>query len=141
MIRRALVLLAAAVALLALPTVAPAASRTGPVTVLSGIVRPGDHAASGRATIVRYPSGRRFLRLGPFSLSPGPVTRVWLVPAGARTDRAAASDYRSLGPLKSARGVQQYEIGRTVNLARYRSVVFWCVPFRVILARADLRAP
>lgn len=47
-------------------------------------------------------------------------------------------EFRDLGPLKGSRGDQQYEIPRGVDLDRYRTVVFWCVPFSQALARARL---
>jgi hypothetical protein len=47
-------------------------------------------------------------------------------------------DFEDLGALKGNRGNQQYAIAATVDLRRYRSVIFWCVPFTSTLARANL---
>ena len=109
------------------------------VELLNGRVEPVSHSASGRAAVVSSGSGRRTLTLRSFRISPGPRVRVWLVPRGARGDGQIPRDRRDLGALKGSRGNQQYTIPASVDLRRYTSVVFWCVPFTQTLARADLR--
>jgi len=56
-----------------------------------------------------------------------------------RRDGDVRKDFKDLGRLKGNRGNQQYKIPGSVDLRRYRSVVFWCVPFTAILARSDLQ--
>lgn len=117
---------------LAAPPTAPAA------TLAAGPFRSLDHATSGHATVVRLASGARRLNFSSFRLAPGPNVRVWLVagsPAG--TDRYTSRV--DLGRIKSFSGNQSYTIPATLNLARYRTVMLWCVTFRVGLGRADLR--
>lgn len=109
------------------------------VEVLRGTVRPASHDARGIATVVVREDGTRTLNLRRFRIDPGPVVRVWLVPRGARSDGRIDDDYRDLGRLKGSKGNQSYRIPRSVDLRRYSSVVFWCVPFTANLARADLR--
>ncbi|WP_354698080.1 hypothetical protein DSM112329_03744 [Paraconexibacter sp. AEG42_29] len=137
MLRRTLVLTlmlcAAALAVLS----SPAAARN--VELLRGTVRPLSHSASGTAAVVSTGSGRRVLTLRSFRLDPGPRVRVWLVPRSAQGDGQLPKDRVDLGKLKGTRGNQQYTIPKSVDLRKYSSVVFWCVPFTSGLARADLR--
>jgi hypothetical protein len=107
------------------------------VELLHGSVRAVGHDASGRAAVV-LTGGRRVLTLRNFRIDPGPRVRVWLVPRSAKGDGQIPKDYKDLGRLKGNRGNQQYAIPRGVDLRRYRSVIFWCVPFTQTLARADL---
>lgn len=124
---------------LALLAIAPSAAVAANVELLNGRVRPVDHSAAGRAAVVQIDGRRRVLTLRDFRLAPGPLVRVYLVPRGVRRDGEVRRDFRDLGRLKGSRGNQQYTIPGSVDLRRYRSVVFWCVPFTAILARSDLR--
>lgn len=107
------------------------------VELLHGSVRAVGHDASGRAAVV-LTNGRRVLTLRNFRIDPGPRVRVWLVPRSANGDREVPKDYKDLGSLKGNKGNQQYAIPGSVDLRRYRSVIFWCVPFTQTLARANL---
>ncbi len=131
-------LLALPLAFGALATFAPPAMAAN-VELLNGRVEPVGHSASGRAAVVSSSGGRRTLTLRSFRISPGPRVRVWLVPKRARGDGQIPRDRRDLGALKGSRGNQQYTIPASVDLRKYQSVVFWCVPFTQTLARADLR--
>lgn len=119
-------------------TAAPSASAAN-VELLRGTVRPLSHSASGTAAVVSTGNGRRVLTLRSFRLSPGPKVKVWLVPRSAKGDSQLPKDRIDLGSLKGTRGNQQYKIPSSVDLRRYTSVIFWCVPFTSGLARADLR--
>jgi hypothetical protein len=101
-------------------------------------VRAVGHKAAGRAAVVRQQGGPRFLTLTRFSISPGPRVKVYLVAGRVRGD-GDVDDVVDLGTLKGSRGDQQYRIPAGTNVRKYRTVVFWCVPFTQILARADLR--
>jgi hypothetical protein len=107
------------------------------VELLHGTVRSGSHSASGRAAVV-LTNGRRVLTLRNFRIVPGPKVRVYLVPRSVRGDGDVPRDFKDLGVLKGNRGNQQYAIAASVDLRRYRSVIFWCVPFTSTLARANL---
>ncbi len=113
---------------------APAATN---VELLHGTVRSGAHSARGEAAVV-LTSGKRVLTLRNFRIAPGPKVRVYLVPRSVKRDGDVRRDYKDLGALKGSRGNQQYTIARSVDLRRYRSVIFWCVPFTSTLARANL---
>lgn len=107
------------------------------VELLHGNVRAVGHDASGRAAVV-LTGGKRVLTLRRFSIDPGPRVRVWLVPRAAKGDGQVPKDYKDLGTLKGNKGNQQYTIPRSVDLRRYTSVIFWCVPFTQTLARVNL---
>lgn len=128
-----LLLITAALALLG-ASAAPAATN---VELLHGTVRSEAHSASGRAAVVLTGS-RRVLTLRRFRIAPGPRVRVYLVPRSVKGDGDVRKDFKDLGALKGSKGNQQYEIPKRVDLRRYRSVVFWCVPFTSILGRANL---
>lgn len=101
----------------------------------SGPVRPEGHSASGTARVVRLAAGGRRLTLSDgFEIDPGPQVRVYLA-----TDASGAT-FADVGALKGSRGSQQYAIPAGLDLARYDTVVFWCVPFSQSLASAALRA-
>ena len=87
--------------------------------------------------MVELPSGERKLTLRDFDIDPGPQVVVRLVAGEVRGD-GDVRDFRDLGTLKGSRGDQQYDVPRGVDLGRYRTVVFWCVPFSQALARATL---
>jgi len=129
---------ATALALLAL-AIAPAADgwAAANVELLHGDVRAVGHSADGRAAVV-LTGGKRVLTLRRFRIDPGPRVRVWLVPRSAKGDGQVPRDYKDLGKLKGNKGNQQYAIPAGVDLRRYRSVIFWCVPFTQTLARANL---
>src|ERR1044072_1505637 len=113
---------------------APAATH---VELLHGTVRSAAHSASGRAAVV-LTSGKRVLTLRRFRIAPGPKVRVYLVPRSVKGDGDVRRDFKDLGALKGSKGNQQYAIPGSVALRRYRSVIFWCVPFTTTLARANL---
>jgi len=123
---------------IALLTVPAAEGRAANVELLHGTVKAVGHDARGTAAVVRTGDGRRVLTLRNFAIDPGPQVRVWLVPRAAKGDGAIDNDRKDLGKLKGNRGNQQYRIPAGVDLRRYSSVIFWCVPFTQTLARANL---
>ena len=129
-------LLLTALALVAVPA-APGLAAKRNVELLHGSVRAVGHAAQGRAAVV-LTGRKRVLTLRGFRIAPGPQVRIYLVPRGVKRDGDVRRDFRDLGRLKGSRGNQQYTIPASVDLRRYRSVIFWCVPFTQTLARADL---
>ena len=116
------------------PQTDPAPARRNVVERI-GAVRPASHSADGTARVVKLAAGGRRLTLSDgFEIDPGPKVRVYLA-----TDESGTT-YKDLGELKGSRGNQQYEIPANVSLTRYDTVVFWCVPFSVTLAAAQLEA-
>lgn len=78
--------------------------------------------------------GRRLTLSEGFEIDPGPQVRVYLATDGA------AKTFKDIGALKGSKGNQQYAIPASIDLARYDTVVFWCVPFTQSLASAALTA-
>jgi len=113
----------------------PAPARRANIVELSGAVRPQSHSASGTARVVKLAAGGRRLTLSDgFEIDPGPQVRVYLA-----TDASGAT-FEDIGALKGSKGSQQYAIPAGLDLARYDTVVFWCVPFSQSLASAALQA-
>ncbi len=133
---RPVVLLILAAMAAFLTAAAPAMARN--IEQYNAEVRAVGHSASGRAAVVRQEGGPRFLTLTRFSINPGPRVKVYLVAGPVRGD-GDVKDFVDLGTLKGSRGNQQYRIPAGTNVRKYRTVVFWCVPFTQILARANLR--
>jgi len=115
------------------PQPEPAEMKDQNVVELSGPVKPQSHSASGTARVVRLAAGGRRLTLSDgFEIDPGPQVRVYLA-----TD-AGGETFEDIGALKGSKGTQQYAIDAGVDLARYDTIVFWCVPFSQSLASAAL---
>ncbi len=110
------------------------------VELLKGSVRNGDsrHPASGRAAVIKTTKGRRLLTVRNLKLRPAGAVRVYLVPRKVRGSRIG-KDFKNLGKLKGNRGNQKYTIPRSVDLRKYNTVIFWCVPFTQTLGRVNLR--
>jgi hypothetical protein len=115
-----------------------AAHSPAPLRTLSvAPFRSHEHAAEGRARVIRLADGRRYVRFERFRTSNGPVLRVYLSaappegPGGAFDER-----FVDLGALKGNLGDQNYAIPRGARLTAYRSVVVWCKRFGVPFAAA-----
>ncbi len=115
-----------------------AAERSRNVLLRRGRFEPVAHAVTGTATTIRRARGGRVLTLTGFEVDNGPDLRVYLV-AGPARDESEVDDFKDLGALKGNKGDQQYELGREIDLNRYRTVVIWCRAFSVNFARAPLR--
>lgn len=92
------------------------------------------HDTTGKATLIRLAEGGRVLTLTDFETDPGPDLRVYLV-TGDVDDLGGVVD---LGGLKGNRGDQQYDVKRSVDAERYRTVVIWCRAFSVAFGSARL---
>ena len=107
-------------------------------TALAGSFVDRSHPTRGTATVLTAGS-ERVLRLEDFATDNGPDLNVYLssappdAPAGAFDD-----DYVDLGDLKGNVGAQNYVVPAAVDLARYRTVVVWCVRFSVAFGVAPL---
>lgn len=96
------------------------------------------HKGSGLARVVRDGSGRA-LRLEDFRVTNGPDLYVYLAAhAQPRSREDVDQGFVNLGRLKGNIGAQTYEIPADVDLARYRSVVIYCLRFHVIFSTATL---
>ena len=116
----------------------------------TGSFYPVVHAGSGTVKIVQKVAGKRVLRLENFTTDNGPVIYVWLSTATEPKSSAAVSinvgDYEQIGDVIPAGTVfpiatQEFEIPEAINLSSFKSVVIWCVKFKVNFASAVLQAP
>jgi len=116
---------------------APAPAQAGAprnVALGRGVFESAAHETSGKATLIRLAEGRRVLTLTRFETDPGPDLRVYLVTG----DVDDLGDVVDLGALKGNRGDQQYDVSRSVDTKRYRTVVIWCRAFSVAFGSARL---
>jgi hypothetical protein len=104
------------------------------VALGSGGFESAAHETSGQATLIRLAEGGRVLTLTDFETDPGPDLRVYLVTG----DVDDLGDVVDLGALKGNRGDQQYDVRRSVDAERYRTVVIWCRAFSVAFGSAGL---
>lgn len=110
-----------------LPTSSP------PMIRAAGALSSLEHETSGRALLVEFTDGSRYLRLEDLDTSNGPDLRVWL------TDRSLSDEWRiwddgeyvDLGALEGNIGDSNYEIPDGVDLDKYRTAVIWCRRFTV----------
>lgn len=116
----------------------------------TGSFYPVVHAGSGTVKIVQKPGGKRVVRLENFTTDNGPVVYVWLSTAVQPKTSAAVStnvgDYEQIGdviPAGTSYPIvsQDFEIPDAVNLSSFKSVVIWCVKFKVNFASAALQTP
>lgn len=95
------------------------------------------HGAEGSATIYELPDGDRVLRFEDFRSKNGPDLHVYLsTEAPTSTFAGLGADEIHLGALKGNVGNQNYDVPAEVDLSQYRSVVIYCVPFRVVFSTA-----
>ncbi|PWT92700.1 MAG: hypothetical protein C5B54_03105 [Acidobacteria bacterium] len=111
-----------------------------PSVLSSGNFHDGAHKTSGMATIYKLNDGKRVLRLSNFETSNGPDVRVLLVASddSKDSDTVKNAGYIELGTLKGTQGDQNYEIGSSLDLAKYHSVTIWCNRFKVNFGTAPL---
>ena len=95
------------------------------------------HGAEGSATIYQLPDGARVLRFEDFRSKNGPDLHVYLsTEAPTSTFAGLGAGEIHLGALKGNVGDQNYEVPADIDLSQYRSVVIYCVPFRVVFSTA-----
>lgn len=98
------------------------------------------HEGMGLATIYQLADGSRVLRFENFEVLNGPQLHVYLAPDAVIPDTVGVEieGAYDLGPLKGNIGDQNYFIPDELSLDEFKSVVIWCVPFRVPFNAATL---
>jgi hypothetical protein len=143
-------LLGIALLFTACTTSAPITPPVAETILQTGSFYPVVHAGSGTVKIVQKSNGKRILRLENFTTDNGPVIYVWLSTAIEPKSSAAVSinvgDYEQIGdPIPAGTSYpivsQDFDIPDAVNLSSFKSVVIWCVKFKVNFASAVLQAP
>jgi Electron transfer DM13 len=116
----------------------------------TGSFYPVVHAGSGTVKIIQKIDGKRVLRLENFTTDNGPVIYVWLSTAVEPKSSAAVGvnvgDYEQIGdPIPTGTiypiASQDFDIPDTLNLSSFKSIVIWCVKFKVNFASAALQVP
>jgi Electron transfer DM13 len=99
------------------------------------------HPTAGTATVYQLGDGTRILRLTSFSTSNGPDVHVYMVAADDAKDAASVekAGFVDLGVIKGNIGDQNYTLGSSLDLAKYRTVSIWCKRFSVNFGAAPLR--
>ncbi len=113
-----------------------------PMMVQAEIVAEGtfagasDHAASGRALLIRDGDGALIVRLEGFEVDNGPDLRVWAV--RSLTDKE--DGHIDLGELRSTRGDQNYDVpaGALSDASGVAGIAIWCRAFSVEFGTAPL---
>ncbi|MFN0050440.1 MAG: DM13 domain-containing protein [Cytophagales bacterium] len=90
------------------------------------------HQTSGKASILNN-AGVFTLAIENFKTDAGPDLRVYL------SATEGASDYVSLGALKSTSGTFSYPVATTTDFKKYKFVVIWCEDFSVLFGVAELK--
>lgn len=89
------------------------------------------HDVSGTAKIIES-NGKRYLRFENFETINGPNLHIYL------SADLSAKDYIDLGEIKATKGNVNYEIPEGTDLKKYKKVLVWCVPFRVLFSYSEL---
>lgn len=98
------------------------------------------HRGSGQAVLVRMGDGGHLLRLEDFAVTNGPDLHVLLSRAERPVTHEEVYNGVYVGKLKASQGAFHYELPPDTDLSGVRSVVVYCVPFRVIFTSAPLAA-
>lgn len=115
------------------PIARESTAMTTPIMVAQIVDTPG-HAATGTVSVGKNDAGKTVVRLNDFETVNGPDLYVYLA-----TDKAA-TEFVSLGALKSTNGNQNYEVPEAVALEDYKYVLIWCKRFGVLFSSADISA-
>jgi len=94
------------------------------------------HKGSGTATIYAFPDASEILRFENFSVTNGPALHVFLT---KNTDGTKDAEAYDLGTLKGNKGNQNYDIPADIDIGEFKSVLIYCVPFKVPFAVATLQ--
>ncbi len=100
-----------------------------------------ERKGSGEARLYRLPNGRHTLRLERFNTSANTDLFVWLSESRrpGSTREALRAPHVELARLKSTLGSQSYVLPSSIESRRFRSVVIWCEPIRIVYTAAALR--
>jgi hypothetical protein len=98
------------------------------------------HKGKGEAILYQISDGTGLLRFENFEVTNGPDLHVFLTTvADPRSEDWHNGQELDLGSLKGNIGSQNYEIPAEVDLSQYKSVIIYCVPFRVTFSTASLQ--
>lgn len=101
------------------------------------------HAGRGTVNVYQVVDVGIVLRFEDFEVEDGPDLHVYLTSQETveNTLGADLADGLDLGELKGLTGDQAYDLPADLDLTTYKSVVIWCVPYKVSFSAASLQAP
>lgn len=123
----------------AAPSASASPSGSSSASLGSGRFRSLEHRTTGTARIIRLANGSHVLRIEDLDTSNGPDLRVYLSELPSNLGwHDYGRRYVELGALKGNRGDQNYRIPAGTDLSKYKSLVIWCVRFKVGFGVAPL---
>jgi hypothetical protein len=97
----------------------------------------GAEPVAGKAILGQSADGKIVLRLENLKSAPGPDLFVYLAKS-ASPDPSQVQKGFEVGKLKATTGNLNYELGSSVDLSQYKSVVVYCKSFSVVFGFANL---
>jgi len=100
-----------------------------------------DRVGEGTATIYQLADGARLIRLEDFFVTVNSDLELRLsdLVAPKTTDEVERAPFTVVAPLKATVGTMNYDVPKDVDIARYRSIVFWCEITRNAYAAATIQ--
>lgn len=102
-----------------------------PKIVSEGSFKQRAHEVDGKAILIET-GGEKILRFEDFDTINGPDLRIYL-----STD-LGDDDFVELGKIKATKGNVNYEVPSDVDVTKYKYVLVWCKPFKVLFSYAEL---
>jgi hypothetical protein len=97
----------------------------------SAVMNTTGHPATGSVRVLQTAEGT-VIRYEDFETINGPNLHIYLA------NDLDAEDYFDLGEIKGTRGNINYTIPNEVDIADYKYVMYWCVPFGVLFNYAEI---
>lgn len=92
----------------------------------------GGHIANGTVKLYDY-LGKKYIYIENLTATNGPDLKVYL------STNLSASQFVSLGNLKSVTGNQTYLISTPPDFSQYNKILIWCQQFTVLFGSAALQ--
>ena len=89
------------------------------------------HEVEGKAILIET-DGEKILRFEDFDTINGPDLRIYL------SSDLGDDDFVELGKIKATKGNVNYEVPGDVDISKYKYVLVWCKPFKVLFSYAEL---
>jgi hypothetical protein len=99
--------------------------------VAQGEFKENAHEVGGKALLVNT-DNKRILRFEDFDTINGPDLRIYL------SSDLGDDDFIELGKIKATKGNVNYEVADDVDTSKYKYVLVWCKPFKVLFSYAEL---
>lgn len=99
-----------------------------------GDFKPRFHSVEGHALLIAQ-GDKKILRFEDFKTDNGPNLHIYL------SSDLGNDDFVDLDEIRATQGSVNYEVPSSVDIARYRYVLVWCVPFGILFSYAELLFP